>query len=180
MARDTVCVTVTPDENGNFIADKSVAELIAAYENGHNLVCLVGMEGAFFHISFLTYYIEEDIPTLVFTAETGGAALSVTMLDWLGSDLILFNIVEPEIPEFSPQDLTLKIGNYAPLVYNGTEKKSLVIPDVKNPYKLTVNDLSYDGSVAVDITETVNRMIDAKIPEKLPNPPYSDHQRNPL
>lgn len=169
--KETVYVNVVQDSNGKYTADKTMAELLEAYNNGHTLMCKAHMDGTVFHIPFLATYEEEGVPTMVFTAETGGSALSVTMLDWLGSDLILFNIVEPEIPEFTPQDLTLKIGNYAPLVYNGTEKKSLVIPDVKNPYPLTINGVSYDGSESVDInleapdvdSEEVNELIDTKL-----------------
>ena len=168
--KETVYVNVVQDSNGEYTADKTVAELLAAYENGHSLMCLAHMDGTAFHVPFLATGEEEGMTNMIFTTNYVTGTLYVVLKEFAGATVAYVEIMQPEIPEATMQNLIIKIGNQS-VTYNGTEPKTFNVDSLKNPHPLTVNGVSYDGSEPVDInletpdvdSEEVNELIDTKL-----------------
>lgn len=147
-------ITVSATDDG-FVMDKTIEEIKAAYDAGRTLMA-VSADEPLYH-SLATYVEEDGYVTAIFILNTG--------------DLASFIYIDPEIVTYEQfpiatdttmENLIIKIGNSA-IAYNGTETKTLNVTSLKNPYALTINGVSYDGSAAVDITDTINTMIDSKL-----------------
>ena len=149
---ETIRVTVTMDSNGKYTADKTIAELIEALENGHELVCVAHIDNIPTQTQFLTYRVDDEQTVCLFSASFGeGATVIVMFLSAYGEETVDCIISEPPVQELDLQSLTIKIGDDS-VTYNGKTVKTFKIDSLKNPHSLTINGVSYDGSEEVNLT----------------------------
>lgn len=149
-------VTVIPLGDGTFVADKTFEEIEAAYAAGCTLMTVyvdTANSETIYH--GLAMYIEGE---MVMFAQNLGEVTSVIFI--APEEVFCENV--PVAPEVTMQTLTLRIGTRI-VTYDGTTDELVNVQSLKNPYSLTINGVSYDGSEAVDFTDTINAMIDAKL-----------------
>lgn len=138
-------VTVTPASSGDQTtgtADKTDAEIYAAYAAGSAVFCRVASEGHFFgHPATLPIFAAvKDGDNYIFAfcgsgaprSETGGAAVTVTVTRNQYNWYVFYDTLtkKTDIPTAlkSPNALTLKLGGTT-VVYDGSEAKTFEIPD---------------------------------------------------
>lgn len=65
-SKETIYATVTLNENGDYQIDKSFSELMEAYTNKINIVCLIHVDDMEMSIPLIGYSDEEGTPILLF------------------------------------------------------------------------------------------------------------------
>ena len=139
-------VTVTPASSGDQTtgtADKTDAEIYAAYAAGSAVFCNVASAGHYSGMTatlplFAAYNQDGDNYIFAFCgsgaprSETGGAAVTVTVTRNQHNWYVFYDTLtkKTDIPTAlkSPNALTLKLGGTT-VVYDGSEAKTFEIPD---------------------------------------------------
>jgi len=148
-------VTVTVDETSGYTADKTLDEIKAAYDAGRAVYCLAEVDGFQMIHGLVTFIEEEGYSAAFFTSPVLSGIITSVIIDT--------ETVAVSTEEISQMEsLVIRIGN-STVTYNGTAGKLLNVQSLKNPNALTINGTTYDGSEAVDFTDTINAMINTKL-----------------
>lgn len=166
-------VTVTDNGNGNYTADKTIAEMDAAYRSGMVLRC-VAPSGDTMQLDLAVAGQGYSFSGFV---SGNTAAVNRAVIAGVGNNFFTTTLLsKSDLPTALPNPFPLCFrnalaGSYAAIAratYGSHEtngSKRMYIFGIANPYALTINGKTYDGSAELDLTDTINAMIDAKLAE---------------
>lgn len=150
-------VSVTGDPLNGFESDKAFEEIEQAYAAGRAVYCLAEVDGLQMLHGLVTFISEEGYSAVLFSSPLINGYIHSVVID---PDAVY---VQAETITPTLKTLNIKIGDRPVVSYDGTATKTILASSLKNPYSLTINDIAYDGSSAVDMTDTINAMVDAKL-----------------
>lgn len=138
-------VTLTQDPTTlEYSSDKSYDEVKVAYGDNRNIMCRVSLE-ELIDVELSLFAHIEDEKCFIFIATDGEASYMAELSNVDGNTIAFFYETEE-----TNEPLTLSIGGRT-VVYDGKKPETIIVQSLKNPYSLTINGTSYDGSKAVTI-----------------------------